>query len=42
MADYVELVKFIKEDRLLKDRAVVVAGGSYSGMLAAWLRIKYP
>lgn len=42
MMDYVDLIKFIKNDRGLQDRAVIVGGGSYGGMLAAWLRMKYP
>lgn len=40
--DYVELVKSIKDIEGLQDRAVILAGGSYGGMLAAWMRIKYP
>ena len=42
MMDYVELIKFIKEDYNCEDRAVIAFGGSYGGMLAAWLRMKYP
>ena len=42
MFDYVDLIKFLKTDRGMEDRAVIVGGGSYGGMLAAWLRMKYP
>jgi lysosomal Pro-X carboxypeptidase len=42
MMDYVDLIKFIKLEKSLQDRAVIVGGGSYGGMLAAWLRMKYP
>lgn len=40
MLDYVELIKMIKKGN--EDRAVIVGGGSYGGMLSAWLRMKYP
>ena len=40
--DYVDLVKDLKAAYGLQDRAVIVGGGSYGGMLAAWLRMKYP
>lgn len=42
MFDYVELIKMIKDTEGLQDRAVIVGGGSYGGMLAAWLRMKFP
>lgn len=42
MFDYVELIKMIKQTQGLEDRAVIVGGGSYGGMLSAWLRMKYP
>jgi lysosomal Pro-X carboxypeptidase len=40
--DYIDLVKDFKQAYGLQDRAVIVGGGSYGGMLAAWLRMKYP
>jgi lysosomal Pro-X carboxypeptidase len=42
MADYVELIKFIRTDKNMGDRACIVFGGSYGGMLAGWLRQKFP
>jgi len=42
MMDFVELVKFIKEEYGAQDKAVITFGGSYGGMLSAWIRMKYP
>ena len=42
MVDYVDLVKFIRTQYDMEDKACIVFGGSYGGMLAAWLRIKFP
>jgi len=42
MMDYVELIKFIREKYDAQDKAVITFGGSYGGMLAGWLRMKYP
>lgn len=42
MMDYVEFILDFKEKNGLQDRAVIVGGGSYGGMLSAWLRMKYP
>jgi lysosomal Pro-X carboxypeptidase len=42
MMDYVELIKFIRTDYNMEDKACVVFGGSYGGMLAGWLRMKFP
>ena len=40
--DYVECMLDYKYMTGLEDRAVIVGGGSYGGMLSAWLRMKYP
>lgn len=40
--DYVELVKYVRQEYEVEDKACIVFGGSYGGMLAAWLRLKYP
>jgi len=42
MMDYVEFMTDYKKTNGLEDRAVIVGGGSYGGMLSAWLRMKYP
>jgi lysosomal Pro-X carboxypeptidase len=45
MWDYVDLLNVIKAnttDTGLKDRATILFGGSYGGMLASWMRMKYP
>lgn len=42
MMDYVDLVKFVRTEYQMEDKACIVFGGSYGGMLAAWLRIKFP
>lgn len=42
MMDYVELIKQVRKDYNADDKAVIVFGGSYGGMLAAWLRMKFP
>ena len=46
MWDYVDLLKSIKADDTtypnIKDKATIVMGGSYGGMLASWIRMKYP
>ena len=40
--DYVEFMLDYKTANNLQDRAVIAGGGSYGGMLSAWLRMKYP
>ena len=44
IADYAVLIGHIRSVRGITDRstAVIAFGGSYGGMLAAWIRIKYP
>lgn len=42
MMDYVEVVKAVKAKWAAEDKAVIAFGGSYGGMLAAWLRMKHP
>ena len=41
MIDYINLIKFIRTEYPMIDQTVVF-GGSYGGMLAAWMRMKYP
>ncbi|KAL3628205.1 hypothetical protein CASFOL_027251 [Castilleja foliolosa] len=42
LADYATLILDLKKNLTAMDSPVVVFGGSYGGMLAAWLRLKYP
>eukprot|EP00050_Salpingoeca_kvevrii_P017699 m.67439 g.67439 ORF g.67439 m.67439 type:complete len:617 (-) comp7680_c0_seq1:23-1873(-) len=42
LADYAMLVPELKARNNLTESKVVVFGGSYGGMLAAWMRMKYP
>jgi len=42
LADYNDLLTFIRAKYNVQDKAVIVWGGSYGGMLAAWMRMKYP
>ena len=42
MEDYVNFMFWFRETHQMQDRAVIVGGGSYGGMLSAWLRMKYP
>ncbi|CAG0879563.1 unnamed protein product [Darwinula stevensoni] len=43
LADYAELISHLKKNITgINSVPVIVFGGSYGGMLAAWFRIKYP
>eukprot|EP00193_Tetraselmis_chui_P014009 CAMPEP_0177778850 /NCGR_PEP_ID=MMETSP0491_2-20121128/16202_1 /TAXON_ID=63592 /ORGANISM="Tetraselmis chuii, Strain PLY429" /LENGTH=478 /DNA_ID=CAMNT_0019298207 /DNA_START=295 /DNA_END=1728 /DNA_ORIENTATION=+ len=42
MADYAELILEFKREHGCQNSSVVAFGGSYGGMLAAWMRMKYP
>lgn len=42
LADYAVLIRSLKQNLSSDSSPVVVFGGSYGGMLAAWFRLKYP
>lgn len=42
MMDYNKLIKEIRYLYGATDKPCIVFGGSYGGMLASWLRMKYP
>ena len=42
LADYAALIFHIKDKYEATGSPVIAFGGSYGGMLAAWLRAKYP
>ena len=42
LADFATLIFHLKENYRAQASAVIGFGGSYGGMLAAWLRAKYP
>ncbi|KAJ6432951.1 hypothetical protein OIU84_020067 [Salix udensis] len=42
LADYAEVILHIKKKYSADSSPVIVFGGSYGGMLAAWFRLKYP
>jgi pimeloyl-ACP methyl ester carboxylesterase len=42
MMDFVELIAHVREEYDMEDKACIVFGGSYGGMLAGWLRMKFP
>ncbi|KAI6653616.1 Lysosomal Pro-X carboxypeptidase [Oopsacas minuta] len=42
LQDYVTLIEYLKATVASTNSPVVAFGGSYGGMLSAWLRMKYP
>ncbi|XP_022883545.1 lysosomal Pro-X carboxypeptidase-like isoform X2 [Olea europaea var. sylvestris] len=42
MADYAEILIYIKDKLSAHNSPIIVIGGSYGGMLASWFRLKYP
>merc|ERR1719326_1656513 len=42
LADYAGLIYDLKRSWRSEQSAVIAFGGSYGGMLASWLRMKYP
>ncbi|CAG7892126.1 unnamed protein product, partial [Brassica rapa] len=42
LADYASILLHVKEKYSTKHSPIIVIGGSYGGMLAAWFRLKYP
>ncbi|OAO91012.1 hypothetical protein AXX17_AT5G22340 [Arabidopsis thaliana] len=42
LADYAAILLHVKEKYSTNHSPIIVIGGSYGGMLAAWFRLKYP
>ncbi|XP_066591326.1 lysosomal Pro-X carboxypeptidase-like [Prorops nasuta] len=42
IADYVDLIEYFRSQQQYGRSPVIVFGGSYGGMLSAWMRMKYP
>ncbi|KAK9673814.1 hypothetical protein RND81_12G191900 [Saponaria officinalis] len=42
LADFAEIILSVKANHSTTNSGVIVVGGSYAGLLAAWFRLKYP
>lgn len=42
LADFVDLIQYLRTKAENRNSPVIVFGGSYGGMLSAWIRMKYP
>lgn len=42
LADYAEILVYLKHKLLAHSSPIIVIGASYGGMLATWFRLKYP
>ncbi|KAK1375715.1 lysosomal Pro-X carboxypeptidase-like [Heracleum sosnowskyi] len=42
LADYAEILIYLKDKLSAHNSPIIVVGASYGGMLAAWFRLKYP
>jgi lysosomal Pro-X carboxypeptidase len=42
LADYLSIIGYLRRERGAENSPIVAFGGSYGGMLAAWMRMLYP
>lgn len=42
MADFVDLIQYLRTTDKRQSSAAILFGGSYGGMLSAWMRLKFP